>query len=101
MIDARPQTRTAPDEQRKCGNQPAHQSLITDVFRPRPLFCTIHNLINFTLRAWRTSQLCPQCLTKDIREIADDLLQRPCRRSRVESRCDAVAVGRTYLFPPL
>src|SRR5215510_4149735 len=28
---------------RKCGNQPAHQSLITDVFRPRPLFCTIHN----------------------------------------------------------
>jgi len=41
--------------------------LITDVFRPRPLFCTIHNLINFTLRAWRTSQLCPQCLTKDIR----------------------------------
>jgi len=44
--------------------------LITDVFRPRPLFCTIHNLINFTLRAWRTSQLCPQCLTKDIREIA-------------------------------
>ena len=68
MIDARPQTRTAPDEQRKCGNQPAHQSLITDVFRPRPLFCTIHNLINFTLRAWRTSQLCPQCLTKDIRD---------------------------------
>jgi hypothetical protein len=25
-------------------------------------------LINFTLRAWRTSQLCPQCLTKDIRD---------------------------------
>ena len=39
---------------RKCGIQPAHQSLITDVFRSRPLLCTIHNLINFTLRAWRT-----------------------------------------------
>ena len=34
---------------RKCGIQPAHQSLITDVFRSRPLLCTIHHLINFTL----------------------------------------------------
>ena len=35
--------------ERKCGIQPAHQSLITDVFRSRPLLCTIHHLINFTL----------------------------------------------------
>ena len=34
---------------RQCGIQPAHQSLITDVFRSRPLLCTIHHLINFTL----------------------------------------------------
>src|SRR6266404_8473 len=34
---------------RQCGIQPAHQSLITDVFRSRPLLCTIHRLINFTL----------------------------------------------------
>jgi transposase len=27
---------------RKCGSQPADQSLITDVFRSRPLVCTIH-----------------------------------------------------------
>src|SRR5215467_9549024 len=33
---------------RQCGIQPAHQSLITDVFRSRPLLCTIHHLINFT-----------------------------------------------------
>jgi len=32
---------------RQCGIQPAHQSLITDVFRSRPL--TIHHLINSTL----------------------------------------------------
>ena len=34
---------------RQWGIQPAHQSLITDVFRSRPLLCTIHHLINFTL----------------------------------------------------
>ena len=28
---------------RKCGIQPANQSLITDVFRSRPLLCTIHS----------------------------------------------------------
>src|SRR6266481_7824560 len=34
--------------------------------RSRPLLCTIHHLINFTL-AWRTFQSCSRCLTKDIR----------------------------------
>ena len=44
---------------RKCGIQPAHQSLITDVFRFRPHFCTIHQLINFTLaRGERPSRAC-------------------------------------------
>src|SRR5260370_42651860 len=50
MIDARPQTGTAPDEQTEMRYPTrAHQSLITDVFRSRPLLCTIHHLINFTL----------------------------------------------------
>jgi hypothetical protein len=48
LIDARSQTGTAPDEKRKCGIQPAHQSLFTDVFRSRPLLCTIHPVPNFT-----------------------------------------------------
>jgi hypothetical protein len=47
LIDARSQTGTAPDEKRKCGIQPAHQSLLTDVFRSRPLLCTIHRCPNF------------------------------------------------------
>ena len=34
----------------------------------RSTYGTIDNLINFTLRAWRTSQSCPRCLTKDIRD---------------------------------
>src|SRR5260370_37650855 len=50
MIDARPQTGTAPDEQTEMRYPTrAHQSLITDVFRSCPLLCTIHRLINFTL----------------------------------------------------
>jgi hypothetical protein len=32
----------------KCGIQPAHQSWFTDVFRARPLRCTIHWYPNFT-----------------------------------------------------
>src|SRR5215468_8746503 len=40
MPDTRPGT--APDEKRKCGSQPADQSLFTDVFRSRPLLYTIH-----------------------------------------------------------
>jgi len=47
LIDARSQTGTAPDEKRICGIQPAHQSLLTDVFRSRPLLCTIHRCPNF------------------------------------------------------
>ena len=34
-------------KKRKCGIQPAHQSLLTDVFRSRPLLCTIHRCNNF------------------------------------------------------
>jgi len=32
-------------KKRKCGSQPAHQSLFTDVFRSRPLLCTIYLVI--------------------------------------------------------
>ena len=42
-IPGQPQT-----NKRKCGIQPAHQSLLTDVFRSRPLLCTMHSLTNFT-----------------------------------------------------
>ena len=38
---------------RKCGIQPAHQSLLTDVFRSRPLLCTIYPVPNFTPVAGR------------------------------------------------
>src|SRR5215471_8779555 len=39
-----PETRPGQPQtnKRKCGIQPAHQSLFTDVFRSRPLLCTIH-----------------------------------------------------------
>jgi hypothetical protein len=49
MVDARPQTGIAPDDKRRCGIQPAHQSLFTDVFRSRPLLCTIQLQSNFAL----------------------------------------------------
>ena len=70
---------------RTCGIQPAHQSLITDVFRSRPLLCTIHHLINFALVRVENAQSCPRCLTKDIRVSgpsggrADGLLSAMCR----------------------
>jgi len=45
--DARPgQPQT---KKRKCGIQPAHQSLFTDVFGSRLLLCTIHQCKNFTM----------------------------------------------------
>jgi hypothetical protein len=59
--------------------------LITDVFTSRPLFCTIHHLINFALVRVENAQSCPRCLTKDI-SATDGLLS-------VESECVAVAVG--------
>ena len=42
-IDARTQTEAAPDEQTEMRIKPAHQSLITDVPRPRLLPCTIRS----------------------------------------------------------
>src|ERR1700674_4485594 len=48
---------------RQSGIQPAHQSLITDVFRSRPLLCTIH-LINFTLASVENVPVVPAVLDK-------------------------------------
>jgi hypothetical protein len=48
---------------RQCGNQPAHQSLITDVLRC-PLLCTIHHLINFTLARVENVPVVPAVLDK-------------------------------------
>src|SRR5258706_13471013 len=49
---------------RQCGIQPAHQSLITDVFRSRPLLCTIHHLINSTLASVENVPVVPAVLDK-------------------------------------
>jgi Uracil phosphoribosyltransferase len=67
-----PITRSTPDprqgqprtNKRQCGIQPAHQSLITDVFRSRPFLCTIHHLINFTLARVENVPVVPAVLDK-------------------------------------
>src|ERR1700720_4712298 len=41
----------------------------------------------------------PACVRFSL--LTGHLFARQPRRSSVESRCDAVALGRTYLFPPL
>jgi hypothetical protein len=63
MIDARPQTGTAPDQQTAMRYQPAHQSLITDVFRSRPLLCTIYHSSNCTLARVQNVAVVPAVLT--------------------------------------
>ena len=63
--DARPgqpQTKT-----RKCGIQPAHQSLFTDVFGSCLLLCTFHRCKNFTMSPRGDGKPCAVCLTGDIR----------------------------------
>ena len=58
---------------RKCGIQPAHQGLLTDVFGSHPLPCTIHRS-NPTSRQSRWEGLSrPLCLTWDIRVSLFDL----------------------------
>src|SRR5215831_21192714 len=53
---------------RKCGIQPAHQSLFTDVFVSRPLLCTIHPVPQL-LASTRGDELSRAlCLTWDIRD---------------------------------
>jgi hypothetical protein len=54
-------------KKRKCGIQPAHQSLFTDVFGSRLLLCTIHQCKNFTMSPRGDGKPCAVCLTGDIR----------------------------------
>ncbi len=54
-------------KKRKCGIQPAHQSLFTDVFGPRLLLCTIHQCKSFTKSPRGDGKPCAVCLTGDIR----------------------------------
>ena len=54
-------------KKRKYGNQPAHQSLFTDVFGCRPLFCTIHLCDNFTMSRRGGGRARARRLTGDIR----------------------------------
>ena len=74
---------------RKCGTQPANQSLITDVFRSRPHPCTIYRLINFTLARVENVPVVPVVLDKGhqsnrTRRLARaaSALGRCCRKSR-------------------
>src|SRR5215471_16828322 len=68
--DARPgQPQT---KKRKCGIQPAHQSLFTDVFASRLLLCTIHQCKNFTMSPGGDGKPRAPCLTGD--------MVRPCSR---------------------
>ena len=63
--DARPgQPQT---KKRKCGNQPAHQSLFTDVFGSRSLLCTIHRVTQLHVSERGDGLSCALCLTWDIR----------------------------------
>src|SRR5258708_9503435 len=64
MIDARSRQGQPRTNKRQCGIQPAHQSLITDVFRSRPLLCTIHHLINSTLASVENVPVVPAVLDK-------------------------------------
>src|SRR5215467_4792791 len=71
-----PETRPGQPQtnKRKCGTQPAHQSLFTDVFRSRPLLCTIHPVPQL-LASTRGDELSRAlCLTWDIRDsiLVDD-----------------------------
>src|SRR5450631_485342 len=52
---------------RKCGTQPANQSLITDVFRSRPHPCTIYRPDPQPTWQQEGDQLRAQRLTRDIR----------------------------------
>ena len=55
-VDARIKTGQPRTHTRECGSQPAHQSLITDVFGPRLRLCTIHQSTN--RRAYTASITC-------------------------------------------
>ena len=67
--DARTQTEAAPDEHTEMRCRPANQSLITDVFRPRPLFCTIHPPEPPQMSRAGNDNLRLECLTGDIRDL--------------------------------
>src|SRR4029077_5085589 len=82
--DARPgQPRT---KKRKCVIQPAHQSLLTDVFASRLLLCTIHQCKNFTMNPRGDGKPCVVCLTGDIRMGGGDSNPRRHWSSRSTAR---------------
>ena len=73
--DARPgQPQT---KKRKCGIQPAHQSLFTDVFASRSLLCTIHRVTQLHASTREEALSCALCLTWDIRMGWPVRAQRP------------------------
>jgi hypothetical protein len=72
IIDARWQIEAAPDEQRKCGHQPAHQSLLNR--RLKALSPAPRNCINLPYpgNSAGTGKVRPKRLTTNIREFMRD-----------------------------
>ena len=64
---SRRSARSSTKQRRKCGTQPANQSLITDVFRSRPHPCTIYRPDPQPTWLQERDRLRAQRLTRDIR----------------------------------
>jgi len=90
MIDARSQTGTAPDEQTAMRYPSRASELITDVFRSRPLLCTIHRPINFTLARVENVPVVPAVLDKGHQS------KRTCRASGRRFRVGSSAEVATF-----
>jgi len=68
MIDARPQTGTAPDEQTEMRYPTRASELDHRRLQVPPSLLHDSSTNQLHAGAWRTSQSCVRCLTKDIRE---------------------------------
>src|ERR1700678_3315236 len=68
MIDARPQTGTAPDEQTEMRYPTLASELDHRRLQVPPSLLHDSSTNQLHAGAWRTSQSCVRCLTKDIRE---------------------------------
>ena len=77
IIDARPQTGQPRTNKRQCRIQPAHQSLINDVFRSRPLLCTIRPQINFTLASVKNVPVVPAVLDNETGYVCAEIGSNP------------------------
>src|SRR5262249_36853480 len=79
---------------RKCGSQPADQSLFTDVFRSRPLLCTIHCVTQLHASTWEEVLSRTLGLTWDIRDFRPTLLHQRDRQRRATNRLRGCKQGK-------